>query len=65
MEFILSVIGVVLIVEGIPVFISPDRMVNLYKRLDENVPARVYRTIAAAFMVAGLVFVYMGTRHLH
>jgi hypothetical protein len=58
MDFLLVVLGVVLIVEGIPWFLSPGS----YKRLLLNlVPVgdAVLRLLGLTFMLGGLLLVYL------
>lgn len=58
MDFLLVVIGVVMIVEGIPWFLSP----GAYKRLLlQLLPVSdvVLRLLGLAFMLTGLLLVYL------
>jgi hypothetical protein len=58
MEFLLAVIGVVMIVEGIPWFLAPDwykRMLLQLLPLGET-PLRL---IGLTFMLSGLLLVYL------
>lgn len=60
-EFILAVAGTVLILEGIPWFLSPAR----YKKLLRDILASsevTLRLLGLTAMVLGLLTVYLGTR---
>lgn len=58
MSFILSVIGVVLIIEGIPYFGFPGFMKNWGEILNE-IPEKTLRIIGLASMITGLVLLYL------
>lgn len=58
MEFLISVLGVVMIVEGVPWFLSPGG----YKRMLLQVlplSDRLLRLLGLALMLSGLVLVYL------
>ena len=59
MEFFLCVIGMVMIVEGIPYFAAPDKMKNMIQMLLE-LPDRSLRGFGGFLMVLGIVIVYIG-----
>ncbi len=61
MAFFLTVLGVVLVVEGIPWFLSPERARSLLRHL-AGVPAEALRTVGFFLMLLGLVLVWFGTR---
>ena len=59
MESLLVIIGIVLIVEGIPWFMSPrgtKRMLSELFVMND----RSLRVVGLVFMLAGLTFVYLG-----
>lgn len=56
-ETLIVVLGVVLIVEGMPWFLSPrgtKRMLSELSRMDDN----ALRAVGLVFMLAGLLLVY-------
>ena len=61
-EFLAVVVGVVLIVEGIPWFLSPQgtkRMLSdLFRMSDQSL-----RAVGLVFMLAGLLLVYLAKRY--
>lgn len=62
LEFLVVVLGVVLIVEGVPWFLSPrgtKRMLGDLFRLND----RSLRAIGLVFMLAGLLIVYLAKRY--
>ncbi len=61
MNFFLCVIGMVMIVEGLPYFIAPEKMQEWLKLLTEILPQSLRRT-GLFLMVSGLLLVYLG-RH--
>lgn len=61
MDFFLSVIGMVMVVEGLPYFAFPDGMKRTIRKLLE-MPGVALRTFGFVLMFAGLLFVYMGNR---
>lgn len=58
MKFFLCVVGVVLIVEGIPWFLSPQAFKRLLLQM-LPVPVRVLRMIGLLLMLSGLATVYL------
>ena len=56
MSYVLSVIGVVLILEGIPWFLSPSKTKNLMAQIHE-LPDTQLRTFGLIAMIAGLILV--------
>lgn len=61
MKFFLCVIGMVMIIEGLPYFAFPERMRDWIKRIDE-IPDNILRKFGFVLMFAGLTFVYLGNR---
>ena len=59
MRYFLCVMGMVLIVEGLPYFTFPERMKRWIRRMAE-VPDGQLRGIGVAVMVIGLLLVYLG-----
>ncbi len=60
--YILTVLGLVFFLEGLPYFASPE---NLKKYLLQvvSVPGRYLRIAGGVLMVLGLLLVYWGRRH--
>ncbi len=58
MEVLLKVLGVVLVVEGIPWFLSPSRF-KKYLRQVISAPDSTLRGIGLMLMLAGLLLVYL------
>ena len=61
MDYFLCVIGMVMIVEGVPYFAAPERMQGWMAKLKETAPGNL-RRFGFLMMVAGLFLVYLG-RH--
>jgi hypothetical protein len=59
MRYFLSVMGMVMIVEGLPYFAWPDKMKSWLKKMMDS-PDGDLRKIGAVVMVVGLVLVYLG-----
>jgi uncharacterized protein YjeT (DUF2065 family) len=58
-SFFLCVIGMVMIVEGVPYFIFPERVKLWLVKIIET-PDATLRSIALGLMVVGLILVYIG-----
>lgn len=61
MSFFLCVMGMVMIVEGIPYFVFPDRVKPWLQKIIET-PDGSLRRIGLGVMAAGLLLVYFGRR---
>ncbi|MBS0013226.1 MAG: DUF2065 domain-containing protein [Desulfobacterales bacterium] len=59
MDFFLCVIGMVMIVEGLPYFAFPDRMKEMMTRVLE-LPDQTLRIFGFALMLLGLFLTYIG-----
>ena len=59
MEYFLCVIGMVMIVEGLPYFASPSKMKDWIGKLLE-MPDTTLRGMGFALMIIGLFLVYLG-----
>lgn len=59
MEFFLCVIGVVMIVEGLPYFAFPEQMKEMMGKIRE-LPDDTLRKIGFGLMLAGLALAYFG-----
>jgi hypothetical protein len=59
MDYFLCVMGMVMIVEGLPYFASPEKMKVWLERLQE-MPNGVMRKVGFFMMLAGLSLVYLG-----
>jgi len=58
MEFLLTVLGVVLVVEGIPWFLSPSAIKRVYAQM-LILPERHLRFFGLTAMLGGLLLVYL------
>ena len=59
MRYFLCVIGMVMIVEGLPYFARPDKMKSWLRKMLET-PDGELRKIGAVVMTVGLLLVYLG-----
>ena len=59
MDFFLCVIGMVMVVEGLPYFAFPDKMKIWVERVME-MPDKSLRRLGLVLMVCGLGLVYVG-----
>lgn len=60
MKYFLCVIGMVLIVEGLPYFAFPEK-IKFYLRKMIDMPDATLRVMGAVAVAAGLALVYIGT----
>lgn len=59
MRYFLCVLGMVMIIEGLPYFVAPEKMkVWLMKMI--TIPDNVLRRLGMVLMAAGLVLVFFG-----
>jgi uncharacterized protein len=58
MEFLLCVLGMVMVIEGLPYFGFPDRMKALMRTLQEQDDATL-RIFGAVLIALGLLVVYL------
>ena len=61
MKFFLSVVGMVMILEGLPYFAFPERIKRWLVRVSE-MPAAQLRTFGLLAMCVGMVLVFLGRR---
>jgi uncharacterized protein YjeT (DUF2065 family) len=61
MDYFLCVLGMVMIIEGVPYFAAPDRMKSWMAMIMEMAPGTL-RRFGLVMMVVGLALVYMGRR---
>lgn len=61
MDFFLCVIGMVMIVEGLPYFAFPEKIKSWILRVSE-MPEGTLRRFGLFLMLAGLGLVYLGRR---
>jgi uncharacterized protein YjeT (DUF2065 family) len=59
MRYFLCVIGMVMIVEGLPYFVFPEKMRAWLLKILET-PDHTLRRVGMVMMAAGLVLVYLG-----
>ncbi len=60
MKYFLSVLGMVLIIEGIPYFTSPDKMKQLMLKLP-LISSKYLRFFGLTAVIAGLLLIYLST----
>jgi len=60
LKFFLCVIGMVLVLEGLPYFAFPEKLKSLYLKMQEASDTNL-RMIGFLAMVIGLLIVYLGT----
>lgn len=60
MKYFLCVMGMVLILEGLPYFAFPDK-IKTYLRKLTDIPDTTLRIIGSIALIAGLLLVYFGT----
>lgn len=61
MKYFLCVIGMVLILEGLPYFAFPDTLKSYLRKLTD-IPDATLRIMGSIAVVLGLILVYFGTR---
>jgi hypothetical protein len=61
MEDLMALVGLVLLLEGLPYFLSPGGMKRMTREI-LKASDRVLRLSGMAAMVAGLLLVYLGRR---
>ncbi len=59
MSFFLCVIGMVMVVEGVPYFTAPSGMKNLISML-LTLDDKILRGFGGFLMISGVIIVYMG-----
>jgi uncharacterized protein YjeT (DUF2065 family) len=60
MKYFLCVIGMVLIIEGLPYFAFPDKLKSYLRKLID-IPDTALRIIGSIAVVVGLFLLYFGT----
>ena len=61
MDFFLCVIGMVMVVEGLPYFAFPEKMKFWVERMLQ-MPENTLRRFGLVLMVSGIMLVYLGKR---
>ncbi|MFH1102276.1 MAG: DUF2065 domain-containing protein [Pseudomonadota bacterium] len=61
MDFFLCVIGMVLVVEGLPYFVFPEKMKSWVRKIDE-MQEGFLRKLGFVLMLMGVFLVYLGKR---
>ncbi|RLB84067.1 MAG: DUF2065 domain-containing protein [Deltaproteobacteria bacterium] len=61
MDFFLCVLGMVMIVEGLPYFAFPEKMKSWIEKVIE-IPDGSLRKIGLILMLAGLFLIYLGKK---
>jgi len=59
MKYFLCVIGMVLILEGLPYFAFPDKIKSYLMKL-ADLPDRLLRLMGLAAVISGLILVFFG-----
>ena len=59
MKYFLCVVGMVMIIEGLPYFAFPEKMIFWIQKIAET-PLNSLRRFGLVLMVLGLVLVYFG-----
>ena len=59
-KFFLCVVGMVLVLEGLPYFAFPEKLKSLYLKIQEVSDTNL-RMLGFLAMVVGLLLVYLGT----
>ena len=63
MDYLLSVIGLVLVIEGIPYFAFPEQMKSVLSRVPQ-MPSGSLRAFGSAAIIAGLGLIYIARKLL-
>ncbi|MDL2286030.1 DUF2065 domain-containing protein [Desulfococcaceae bacterium OttesenSCG-928-F15] len=63
MEFFICVLGMVMIVEGLPYFIAPEKMQQMLKMISTLPPSNMRRT-GLVLMSLGLLLLYLGKTYV-
>jgi len=61
LEIFLFVLGMVLIIEGIPYFVFPEKMKAFLAKIS-GVPESTLRILGMGAIVVGLILLYLGRR---
>lgn len=61
MDYFLCVLGMVLIIEGLPYFLFPEKL-KIYMMKMVAIPPATLRFLGISAMLAGLVLLYFGRR---
>ena len=61
MDYFLCVFGMVLIIEGLPYFLFPEKL-KIYMMKMVEIPPATLRFLGISAMLAGLVLLYFGRR---
>jgi uncharacterized protein YjeT (DUF2065 family) len=59
MKYFMCVMGMVMIIEGLPYFAFPDKIKSWLEKINEF-PERTLRGIGISLMLFGLVLIYLG-----
>jgi len=60
MKYFLCVLGMVLVVEGLPYFAFPDKIKSYLRKLTD-IPDTTLRIMGSIAVIVGLLLVYFGT----
>lgn len=63
MDYFLCVLGLVLIIEGLPYFVVPEKMKEVLAKIPQ-VPAATLRIFGITAIMAGVVLVFIAKRLL-
>ena len=63
MEYFLTVLGMVLIVEGLPYFTFPEKMKSIMEKIPQ-MPTHWLRVFGILAITIGLLFIYLARNYL-
>jgi len=63
MDYFLCVLGLVLIIEGLPYFVVPEKMKEVLAKIPQ-VPAAILRIFGITAIIAGVLLVFIAKRLL-
>lgn len=61
MKYFLCVVGMVMVVEGLPYFAFPEKMKSVIQKVIE-MPDKALQKLGFVLMLAGICLVYLGKR---
>ncbi len=64
MEYFLTVLGMVLIVEGLPYFTFPEKMKSIMEKIPQ-MPTHWLRVFGILSITIGLLFIYLARNYLY
>ena len=58
MDYFLDVLGLALVIEGLPYLISPERMKRLFVRM-QGMPPAFFRAMGMGAVFVGIILIYL------